>query len=411
MRLLPLVPPSWREQPWWPPVVRGVVLAVLIPSLVLGTWYRIQAYLVAQEQPLDPDQVGYHQLAREMGHPYQSGYREPLQIVLVKVALVLLGDRPSSVLIPTLAASVVLIVVTFLFGRAVFGLAVGLAGSALVAYNHFLISSGAKGYRMELFGVLVLVYVYVLFVAGGWRPWRRLLLAGVVGGLLLLLRITTLSLLVPALALWVWREWRRVGGGRRLVVCAALSLAIGLAMLAPYLVECWRESGRPLWAIDCHAQFWTEAEAGLHLEGFPHEHVSISVFAYLFAEGRWARSLWRFVQGYWVAVRMLPWYGGSWRFALPFALAGAVMTVVRRERYLLWVAFWTYLPFSVVMPVGASPRFFMCLYPLYALWIVVGLYPLGFGVLYYFTRGNAARWGAPIQGGSTAAPPNRQSGA
>lgn len=254
---------------------------------------------------------------------------------------------------------------------------------------------------MELFSVLILLYVYVLLVARGWQPWRRWLLAGVVGGLLLLVRITTVTVLVPALALWVWRERKLGGQWGTSVAWAALSLAIGLGLVAPYLVECQRVYGRPLYAIDIHAQYWSDAEAGdnwAERMATPIEEQStMSVLDYLFSPGHVGRTVIRSIRGYWLAVRMLPWYAGSWRFVMSFALAGVAMTVVRRERYLLWVAFWTFLPFAVVMPIGGEVRFFLWLYPVYALWVVVGLYPFGFGVLHHLRAAAGRRGSRPLE--------------
>jgi hypothetical protein len=51
------------------------------------------------------------------------------------------------------------------------------------------------------------------------------------------------------------------------------------------------------------------------------------------------------------------------------------------------------------MPLGGDVRFFMFLYPFYALWSAVGLYPFGFGVLYYLTGGKVGRWGEGGQAG------------
>jgi hypothetical protein len=390
MDLPPLVPQRWQEQPWWRPLVRGAVLAIFIPTLVLGTWYRVEAYLVAREKPLDADVQNFYEIARAMHHPYQSRHREPMQILLVKGSLMLFGDRPASALLPTLVSSVLLIAATFLFGRAVFSVPVGLAGAVLVAFNHDLIARGARGYREELFGLLILLFTYVLFAAQGWRVRRRLLLSGVVGGLLLLVRITSATLLVPALGLWAWRERRRSDRRWLPFAWAGAAFLLSLALLAPYLIECWRVFGRPLIAIDTHAQWWTEAEAG-HLAKSPPEETAVSVFTYLFAPAHIGRTLVRMVQGYWLVARTLPWYG-NWLFLVPFALAGAVMTAARRERYLLWVVFWVLLPFTVVMPLGGDVRFFMYLYPVYALWSAVGFYPFAFGVLYYLSGGKMQEW-------------------
>jgi len=396
MELHALSPRRWQDRPWWRVLMLALAVLCLVPTLVWGTRDRWQAYVVtadglaAGKLHLEPDVRRFYELAREMRHPYQSRHREPLHILLIKGSLVLFGDRPASVLIPTLVASVLLIPATFLFGRAVYNLPVGLAGAALVAFNHHLIRSAARGYRLELFAVLMLAYVYVLFVTERRQPKSRLLAAGVLGGLLLLVRITTVTLLVPALALVIWRERRRVERLRSLIGWAGVSLIISLAILAPYVLECGLVHGRPLLAIDRHAQWWAEAEAG-QMGKSTAEETSLSVFQYLFGAGGIWRTLVRSLHGYWLIARMMPWYGGSWKLLFPFVVAGMVMTAVRRQRYLLWVTVWVLLPFTVVMPVGGDVRFFMFLYPFYALWAVVGLYPLVFGVLYYVVPGWALR--------------------
>ena len=116
------------------------------------------------------------------------------------------------------------------------------------------------------------------------------------------------------------------------------------------------------------------------------------MFEYLFAPGKLLRTVGRSARGYRIIAKLMPFYAGNWRLLLPFALAGVALTAVRRQRYLLWSAFWVLLPFSVVMSVGVDDRFFMFLYPVYALLAVVGVYPFLFGLLYYLrpsTHGDA----------------------
>ena len=109
MELPPLIPPRWHEQPWWQPTVRVLVLVVFVATLAWGGWLRVQLYVGVAEglaegkRSLEPDVQRFYELARQMHHPYQSRHREPLHILLIKGSLALFGDRPASVLVPTLA--------------------------------------------------------------------------------------------------------------------------------------------------------------------------------------------------------------------------------------------------------------------------------------------------------------------
>jgi hypothetical protein len=203
------------------------------------------------------DPYTYLQYARDMRSFYAAHRREPLYPFATKVSLLMLSDQDVAVSFASAAFSVLAIAATLLLGTVAFGFPVGAAAAVLMAIEYELISWGVDGGRDEAFmsGVL-LVSAAALWLAR-FPGWRSATALGVSAAAVCLIRITSLSFVVPALmmvALVPGGEW-----GRRLRA-TALASATGAVLIAPFLVNCWRVYGDPLYSINVHATVYRETE-------------------------------------------------------------------------------------------------------------------------------------------------------
>lgn len=236
--VLPLV--SWRHAlPLWGILTAGFALRYY--ALTQVCWL-----------PLDWDTLGYYQLANKMSlftdtgfFSAQFGVREPFFVLVVKSALALLGDSETHVRLVSFFASLLVIGLTYRLGMRLFGVPLALVGAAVMAVNLPLVRESARGMRLEVELVLLLVLAEVLFTppvperAGLTTAvrarWLRAALAGMIGGVLALTRVTYLVTLVPVLLLaFVWRRsWAAAG----------LSVLMLIALQVPNQVNTWRVHG------------------------------------------------------------------------------------------------------------------------------------------------------------------------
>ena len=188
--------------------------------------------------PLDPDAQGYRAYAQELTwagpHGFYSasfGEREPLYPAVVKLALWFLGDADLSLRLLTLILSVGVVYLGFRLGMTSLGAAWGLsAGLLLSIWVPAIIESG-RGLRVELETLLLAGAAWLLLGARGSLPWRRAILAGVLGGGLLLTRFPYAPALVSLFAVSAW--WHR-DLGRRLWRPLLVALTIAVLLVLPH---------------------------------------------------------------------------------------------------------------------------------------------------------------------------------
>ena len=203
------------------------------------------------------DPYNYLGLGRAMTSFYAAEWREPMFPFVTKIFLALLGNQDVAVSFASATFSVVMVFLTWLIGSHAFSRWVGLGAALALAIERDAISCGILGGRDEVFTCAVLLFAYVLlrYVR---EPSRRLaVVAGICAGGACLVRITSPSFVLPGFACLLFataRPWR-----------ARLSdLVYGVLMLGlvagPYVFNCWRVLGDPLYAINSPAGVYEAAE-------------------------------------------------------------------------------------------------------------------------------------------------------
>ena len=206
--------------------------------------------------PYRTDPKSYLDAARAMEHFYEARLREPLFVFSTKVGLWLTGGQDIAVSLVSSTFSALLVVATYALGRAIGGVGVGVASALLVAIEPQMIDSGIRGYRDDLFALLTVLFAWACIRLYRRPSTRAVLLVALTGAGACLTRITAFTFVVPSLLALVVLRGRR--GWREVARPAAVAAILALALVAPFLVNCWRTFGDPLYSINWHSAYYSQ---------------------------------------------------------------------------------------------------------------------------------------------------------
>jgi len=403
-----------------------LVLALIVAvglALRLGDWRAVEA----AGGRLGPDAREYLTIARQMKGFYWPSYREPLHPALIRMATWVVGPSERAPRLVSFTFSNLLVLVTALVGWRLFGSKTSptggrwpaLAASAFVAVHPYYLFRSTEGLRIELYSVLLLVFVWLLSDERVARPALRLVLAGAVGGLLSLLRMTSFIFILPALT---WCVLARAKGSslRSRSLAGLTAVMIMVLMVTPYLYVCHRYLGDSLIWINRHADWWyhrelADAQRRGRLQTPPRPMTpgpeaggesgvaglatgparTSPTIQRIRRTGR-RMTVWQYVVGDRslgaVVVRMLKGYGEMfWILGSIFAteglygkthlvalvgwlgFVGLARSLWQGPRLPVVVVLLSLLPVSFVASVGANFRLFLHVLPLWILWLAWGL--------------------------------------
>lgn len=384
------------DQPAWAVRLERTLLPVsraLRPAAV--PWGHVEKPYVGG------DPINYLRFSREMRHFYQAHVREPLFLALTRLMLWLTRGRDIAVSFASALAGTMAIVATFLLGAAACSRAAGLVAAAALAIELEAVTWSVDGWRDDTFMLFVALCGWA-FVRLMQRPTPAMgVMAGVVAAAACLTRITALSFVLPAL-MWIairrstdgssqlpssspgWSShlwgprgnfqlptasaqmWMPRGGAARAAGIAAGVVAI---LVLPFLINCWRATGDPFFAINYHTRYYRAAE-GLPLDE------SVGALDYVTQKLRERPIATADTVG--VGLLVFPfankWSGFTpWSRALGsalrrLALVGLVLALWSPEGRLLWLVLITSLaPYAVTWPLGGGSewRFTQHAYPFY----------------------------------------------
>ncbi len=221
------------------------------------------------EQPyVGGDPANYLGFAREMTSFYAAHVREPIHPFTTKLWLWLLANQDVAVSFASATFSVLAVAATYLLGSFAFSRGVGLFAAFALAMERDVIELAAEGWRDDATMAVFVLACYAFLRCLNKPTTMNAILAGVIGGAALLTRITTLSFLLPAIALLAWRglpPMADVPSRAAYWRTAAISLGVMTLIAAPYLINCAIVYGDPLYAINYHTSFY-RARAGLPFE-------------------------------------------------------------------------------------------------------------------------------------------------
>lgn len=207
--------------------------------------------------PYFGDPYNYLRFARDMTSFYAAHWREPGYPFVTKIALALLDNQDVAVSAGSASCSVMAVLAAYLLGSLAFSRWVGLGAALAMAIESDVISWSALGGRDDLFTFTTLMFAYALLRYARDPTRHRAIWMGVAAGAACLVRITSPSFILPGL-LYVLVTTKRPWPERlRRVGLAVLVMAV---VVGPYIINCWRVFGRPLYAIDAPARVYETAE-------------------------------------------------------------------------------------------------------------------------------------------------------
>jgi hypothetical protein len=345
----PVDTPGWLQslQQSRPPV------SALRPPTM--TWPRWEGRYIS-------DPYTYLQYAREPRGFYDAHRREPVFVFATRAWLWILGNQDRAVSWASAMFSVLAVWATYLLGRRAWSPVVGLVAAFAMAIEMDNITWGAGGWRDDAFTCAVVLTAHAVLWVRASPTLSRAVWLGVICAAACLTRITALSFVVPALAASWWLLPGDALQRRRVLLTAA---GVFVLVLAPYLINCWRVYGDPLYAINVHADVYREAEgqvvqshqtASEYLTGLLRREpmrtidtAMLGMTAYPFAN-KWAG--------------FAPWHPLVGRVLMWLSIAGLVGMLASAEgRLILIVLAGSLVPYALTWRLIGDWRFTMHAYP------------------------------------------------
>ncbi|MBI5495291.1 MAG: hypothetical protein HY904_09690 [Deltaproteobacteria bacterium] len=311
----------WRQ-------AEALAVAALLLVLFSSTGTAFQDLA---SEPMSGDLPGFLDGARHMRFFYDSGYREPLHVFFLKVALAFVDDGYRAARLVTVVHTLLLAVAAWWFARVWFGPAFALACLAIVASNRMVAFYSVSGLRDPLYTAVLLLFGTVLFLPHGrLRPLTHAVLAGACGALLVLTRVYGWAAIALCLTVLLasgpaWRAETR-GGALRF---AGITLAVTTVLVLPGVLA------GPSRVVGSDVNFWRNVER----TGSPGdwEHTpAVGIFQYMFGEhsladvvARCARNTVMYVSHYFVH------YLGDLAWLALFFPLGAVLATVRGRAHVV----------------------------------------------------------------------------
>jgi 4-amino-4-deoxy-L-arabinose transferase-like glycosyltransferase len=218
-------------------------LGLLLGAVAFGVALRVAFVLITRHQGLAGDELEYDADGRLIaaGHwfwstapygiPHPSAWKAPGYVAWVGILYSLLGAHQLRVeLVQAVLCGPLTICLTFVLGRRLFGARTGLVAAWLVAAYPLAWQYDVRLYSESLATPLTLVLLIVFLERT--PTARRSAAAGALAGLLLLIRPTSVFLLVGLAVAWVL-----AAGLRRGAVFAALSIAVAAVVVVPWTIR------------------------------------------------------------------------------------------------------------------------------------------------------------------------------
>ena len=215
------------------------------------TWPRVAQPYVGG------DPMGYLKYGREMTGFYQGHIREPVFVATVRFYLALTGGQDHAVSLASMTYSVLYVLGAYLLGRVVASRWVGLLVALALAVERELVAWAPEGWRDEAFGAFFLLSTWAFVRLSQRGTWPRAVTLGVLAAAACLTRITSITFLLPG---FCWLAWTMRDRWRPSLPRLAAAAGVAAALVAPYLVNCWRVTGDPLISINVHTRFYQFAE-------------------------------------------------------------------------------------------------------------------------------------------------------
>jgi hypothetical protein len=353
-------------------LLRAAEWLAVAALVLLALWTRWEQLLDARTLPLRPDAAGYRDIALhgsfyETAQAHAPWVREPLFPALLRIWFAIAPDTAFSCRFATILPALVLVVLTWLLGRAVASPVAGLIAAGFVALNPFMAGVSVEGLRDDVLAVLLLLALLVpRWLADA--PWRRAVALGLLMAAMGLTRLNGLFLMVPILGWWAWRGRWNVGE-----IAAALALAF-LPVLPHLAYNARIGDGDLLYSSSVHTRYYLNL-INLGRDGYPADMAAWMADPYAgpvvgglslittdpvgalvrIVRGYIDLYAWRFPHGMLFAGRELPMVAGLVGFWFLFRRRDFLETVAAHVLLMLPVALIAGIRLDYRLAVGVAP--------------------------------------------------------
>ena len=322
---------------------RASYLPLLCVLIFLATFWRVDALNLARFEAIDGDALQFGRIAKQSTWFYDTEYREPLFIGLVKASQTIIGTDAMATRLVSLIVSVGLVPLAFFAGRAIHGSTAGLIAAGLIASNANWASQSVRGMRLETFTAALLLLTAAIFVKRLPDVRKHVLWLAAAMATVCLVRVTSLWFCVAGVA---WAFYRRGWNTPGFLV----TILLGAAPIVPFFLMCQKTYGDPLHAVNLHIKFYRNQEfrdepgmpTSAELEANPYAGPNITSVEYFFGMHSLLELGRRTVQQFDLT------FVGSWlltlvcdnnQFLYWWALAAYAMIGISRLRMMLvWMA-------------------------------------------------------------------------
>lgn len=258
--------------------------SVILAAAFIGFGQRWLLLDMARSLPVDPDVVGYVDLAKDLEwftpeHGFYSGTfgeREPLHVGVLNLWSRIWGNTTGSARWYSVTLSTVLVMACGAFVWRVSGyLLLGATAAWIVALHPVWMEESVRGLRLESMTLLMLAVLSIWLWMQGWFGAIAL---GVATGVMTLLQTPALSIVLPLVWLcWLVNCWQASRGAPLLMPSQWRWPQLGLAsflavtLFLPHLYGLYKVHGDPSWPSYGYARWNANFEfpERLGTPGFP----------------------------------------------------------------------------------------------------------------------------------------------
>lgn len=310
------------------------------------------------------DPYTYLQRAREMKSFYGAHYREPVFPFVVKCFLWMLSDQDVAVSFASATFSVLCVLATYFMGALAFSRWVGCAAALGMAVERDVIAWGVSGWRDDAFAFAVALSICAMLYHRRRPSIGTAVALGASAALACLTRIFSVSFLAPGFLFLLLSPEGSWSQRLRGVMIAALT---AMVLVAPYLVNCWREFGDPLYTLNYQPLYYLAAEQAQSpttpgAVGYIGEKLASAPFRTL---DTWALGMTSYpFLNKWSGFD--PWLPGLGYWLAGAALLGLILCAASGNGRLLLVALASaQVPFAFTWPLSSDWRYTGFTYPFF----------------------------------------------
>lgn len=236
-------------------------IVALVIIILLSLILRAQKLQSMQQVSLDPDALGYRSIALRSSDFYDTEFREPLFVHMIKLYIKLFGNEPLTLRYFTVFLSIISILLIYKTAQKMFhSELIGLLSALFCSLNPYFIFMSVRLLRLELFIITILLLFYTLFIHRE-QNYARYVFMGVVGGLVCLTRVTSISFVIPLIIFSFWQE-------KIPFVKLIIPVSIIIVLILPYFIHSKKKFRSYTYSVDIHAK-WYRNQEFKDLPGFP----------------------------------------------------------------------------------------------------------------------------------------------